>query len=109
MKALNREQLQKRKEKAVRFVRDVLDDPDRAAEIEDEDLDDYAQRKKVQIINPTRRRTSMPTSKQLRQRIRELEEENQDLSDQLDAVAEIVSPDEEEEEESGEIEKDDQD
>ena len=36
MKALTRDQVQSRKEKAVRFTRDVLDDPDRADEIADE-------------------------------------------------------------------------
>jgi len=55
VKQLTREQVEARKEKAVRFVRDVLDDPDRAHEIEDEDVEDYAERRKFQIINPTRR------------------------------------------------------
>ncbi len=45
MKVLSLEQLEKAKEKAVRFVRDVLDDPDRANEIEDELLEDYAERR----------------------------------------------------------------
>jgi len=107
VKALTREQLQSRKERAVRFVRDVLDDPDLAAEIEDEDLEEYAAHKKIRIINPKRSKEQMPTSRQLRQRIRELEEENQDLSEQLDAIAEIVTPSEEEEEE--EIEENGQD
>ena len=49
MKALTRHQLQARKEKAVRFIRDVLDDPDRADEIEDESLEEYAERRKIQI------------------------------------------------------------
>ena len=46
MKPLTREQIEARKEKAARFVRDVLDDPERAAEIEDESVDDYAERRK---------------------------------------------------------------
>jgi hypothetical protein len=41
MKTLNRGQLESRKEKAVRFVRDVLGDPDQADEIADESLEDY--------------------------------------------------------------------
>jgi hypothetical protein len=100
VKTLTREQLQKRKEKAVRFVRDVLDDPDRAAEIDDEDLEDYAARKKLQIINPNRSKNSMATTRELQKRIRKLEEENQELSDQLDAISDIVSPDEEDEDET---------
>ena len=34
-----------------RFVRDVLHDPDRAKEIEEESLDDYAERRKIALIN----------------------------------------------------------
>jgi hypothetical protein len=56
---LTREQLQSRKDKAVRFVRDVLDDPERASDIEDEDLEDYAVRKKVVLTNSRRSKKSM--------------------------------------------------
>jgi hypothetical protein len=59
VKALTREQLQSRKDKAVRFVRDVLDDSERASEIEDEDLEDYAERKKLLLTNSRRRTKSM--------------------------------------------------
>ena len=38
MKTLTRQQLGRRKEQAVRFTRDVLEDDDRADEIEDESL-----------------------------------------------------------------------
>jgi hypothetical protein len=92
VKTLTREQLQSRKEKAVRFVRDVLGDPDRAAEIEEEDLEEYAAHRKVQIINPAKKGKNMATNNQLRQRIRELEEENTELNDQLEAIQDIVSP-----------------
>jgi hypothetical protein len=40
-KFLTREQLEGRKEKAVRFTRDVVGDPDRADEIAEESLEDY--------------------------------------------------------------------
>jgi hypothetical protein len=43
MKQLTRAQLQGRKEKAVRFTRDILGDPARADEIEAESLEDYAE------------------------------------------------------------------
>ena len=43
LKSLTREQLQSRKEQAVRFTRDVPGDPDRAEEIADESLEDYAE------------------------------------------------------------------
>jgi hypothetical protein len=102
VKSLTREQLQGRKDKAVRFVRDVLDDPERADQIEAEDLEDYAARRHVELINPTRRKTMANggngRSKQdLLDEIDELQQENRDLQDQLDAIADIVSPEEEEE------------
>jgi hypothetical protein len=49
---LTREQIQGRKDKAVRFVRDVVGDPDRAAEIEAEDVEAYAERRKLRLKNP---------------------------------------------------------
>jgi hypothetical protein len=100
VKSLTREQLQPRKDKAVRFVRDVLDDPERASEIEDEDLEDYADRRHIELINP-RRTQSMAnggngrTKQDLLDDIADLQAENQDLQDQLDAIADIVSPEEE--------------
>ncbi len=110
---LTRAQLEGRKEKAVRFVRDVLGDPDRADEIADESLEDYAERRKFEITNP-RRRAIMPRKTiedyraevaELKDQLGELEEENESLQDQLDQVAEIVAPEEEEEEpEEGEEE-----
>jgi len=98
MKALTRGQLASRKEKAVRFVRDVLGDADRADEIEDESLEDYAERRKMKIVGNPRRGTTMPTKEELMQRIKELEEENDELQDQLDQVADIVAPPEDEDE-----------
>jgi len=100
VKALTREQLQSRKDRAVRFVRDALDDSERADEIEDESLEDYAERRKFELINP-RRNTRMPntdsrTKNELLDEIDQLHQENADLQDQLDAIADIVAPPEEE-------------
>jgi hypothetical protein len=103
VKSLTREQLESRKDKAVRFVRDVLDDPERADEIEDEDLEDYAERRHIELANP-RRTESMAnggngrTKQDLLDEIADLQADNQDLQDQLDAIADIVSGPEEEEE-----------
>jgi hypothetical protein len=52
VQALTRYQLQARKEKATRFTRDVLGDPDRANEIEGESLENYAERRKIALSNP---------------------------------------------------------
>jgi hypothetical protein len=102
---LTREQAQARKDAVVRFVDNVLGDPDRADEIEEADLEDYAARRKIQLVNS--RRSGMPegnggngrTKQELLDEIDDLQQENQDLRDQLDAIADIVAPPEEEEEE----------
>ena len=72
MKPLTRNQLEGRKEKAVRFTRDVLGDPDRADEIADESLEDYAERRKVKVINSFQRKAIMPRN--------QTEERDQDSS-----------------------------
>lgn len=113
MKALTRTQLQSRKEKAVRFVRDVLGDPDRADEIGDESIEDYAARRKIQLTNPTRRRNAiMATTKskaELEAEIDDLKDENAELQDQLDTIADIVAPADEDEEQDGDGEEEDDD
>ncbi|MGA7058319.1 MAG: hypothetical protein WBY78_12875, partial [Terriglobales bacterium] len=90
---LTRNQIESRKEKAVRFVRDVLGDSDRANEIESESTDAYAERRRIAIVNPRggmvmAKRTE--TREELKERVRELEGENESLQDQLDAIADIV-------------------
>lgn len=110
MKRLRREQVESRKEKAARFTETVLGDSERAHEIRDESVEDYAERRKFEITNPTRRGI-MPRKtvddyreevQDLKEQIRDLENENETLQDRLDSVADIVAPEEEEEEEEGE-------
>ena len=101
MKTLTRKQLESRKAQAVRFTRDVLDDPDRAEEIEDESLEDYAERRHIQMQNPKGvRRMAIQTRREMLERIEELEQENEELQGQLDEIRDIIG--EEEEEEQGE-------
>ena len=103
VKRLSRDQIETRKEKAVRFVRDVLDDPERAAEIEDESIEDYAERRKFEIVNPRRRTNTVESKADLEQKIEELESENEKLQSRLDEILDIVAPPEDEaEEEDGE-------
>lgn len=115
MKPLTRTQLEGRKAQAVRFTRDVLGDPDRADEIDAESLEDYAERRKVKLLNPPNRRTAtMPrttkTKADLESEIADLQGENQELQDQLDAVADIVAPaDEDDDDETGDDASDDDD
>jgi len=105
MKQLTRAQLESRKAQAVRFTRDVLGDPERADEIEAERLEDYAERRKVKLINSSKTKgLIMARSKSkadLEAEISDLQDENQDLQDQLDAIADIVAPADEEEDEDG--------
>jgi uncharacterized protein YceH (UPF0502 family) len=89
MKTLTRKQVEQRKEQ---------DDPERAAEIEDESLEDYAARKRIQIQNPVRR-LRMASKRELEQQVEELEEEVDALNDRLDEITDLAAPEEEEEEE----------
>lgn len=115
-KILTRDQAQARKDKAVRFAENVLDDPNKADDIENEDLDDWAARKKIKLIdNPRERSSGMANSSwskdDLLARIGELESENADLQDALDSIADIASPamDEDEDEDPDGTDGDDQD
>jgi hypothetical protein len=110
VKRLTREQVEARKEKAATFTESVLGDSDRADAIRDESLESYAERRRFEITNPTRRR-NMPRGsrdpqreqiRDLKEQIRDLEEENESLQDQLDTIAEIVAPDESENDEDPE-------
>jgi hypothetical protein len=96
VKSLTREQVQSRKDKAVRFLENVLDDPERAAEVADEDVEAYADRKHIEIVNLGRTRNMANgngrTKQDLLDEINDLRAENQDLQDALDAVADIVAP-----------------
>ena len=101
------------KAKAVRFVRDVLEDDDRADEIEDETPEEYAERKGIRIVeNPSdgqlrfERSTTMPTKEELEERVAELEEENATLNDKLDSILTIAGCEPELEDDDGEQEDD---
>jgi cell shape-determining protein MreC len=94
------DQIEAMKEKAARFVRDVVGDPERAAEFEAMSPEEYAAGKRIEIKNPAsanssrairRLQMARPTYKDLKDRIDELEDENQDLNDKLDSVMDIVA------------------
>ena len=120
MKRLRREQVEGRKEKAARFTETVLGDSERAEEIRDESVEEYAARRKFEIANPERR-AAMPRKTKtiedyrdeiagLKDQIGELEEENENLQGQLDEITDIVAPeDEDEDEEEEDEEEQDQD
>jgi hypothetical protein len=103
MKALTREQLEKRKEKAVRFAREVREDHELADQIEGESLEEYAEHRHIKLLNPTRKVIPMavPTRRELMEGIEELESQNEDLQERLDEISDLAASEEEEEEESG--------
>lgn len=110
-KVMTRQQAQTSKDRGERFVRTVLDDDERADDLADESLEDWADRKGVRIANPRRvsphiLERSVTVAKgqskaDLQDRIKELEDENADLNQQLDDVTDkvedlldLVAPDE---------------
>ena len=100
-KVLTRDEAQSKKDKAFRFVRDALDDPDHADAIADEDLDDWIERKGVTIINQGERSLKMangngdPRSKaELLDTIDDLQQQVDDLEDVLSSIADLATPDE---------------
>ena len=113
MKMLTRDQLEKRKARAVRFARDVREDDDLADAIEDESLEEYAQKRRIKLSNPNNEGgmyMPVPTRSELIQRIRDLKEENRELQDRLDQISDLVSPEEgDEDEEQDEDEDNDRD
>ena len=96
MKTLTRKQLEARKAQAVRFVRDVLEDDDKADDIEDESLEDYAEHRHIKLANPKgATHMAAPTRQELLDRIEELETENEGLQSQLDEIRDIIGDDDE--------------
>ena len=78
----------------------VLGDDKRADEIERETLEEYAERKRIRLVNRTRgvRKMAVKTRHELLDRIEELEGENEDLQSRIDEIADLVAPDEDESE-----------
>lgn len=97
------------KRKAVSFTENVLEDPDRAAEIEAESVEDYADRKKFLIENPNREDT-MPetmTKDQLEELLDDVGEKldqaldpkltREELVELVEQASDLIEGDEEEE------------
>jgi hypothetical protein len=95
-KILTRDQAEARKAAAARFALNVLKDPDKAGDIESEDLDDWIERKGITLIDNPRERSlqvanSNMSKDELLDYVDELEAENSDLQDALDSIADIVA------------------
>ena len=75
----------------MRFTPDVREDNDRADEIEDESLEEYADDRHIRLSNPKgARKMAVPTRRELLDRIDELEAANEDLQSRLDEISDIV-------------------
>ena len=94
-KQLTYAQVEERKRKAEQFLRDVKDDADRADEVSDESVEDYAERRHFDIIdNPLGRIKTMPngtpSKADLMDQIQDLQDENDALQSQLDAISDVL-------------------
>lgn len=111
------DQLEAMRQKAVRFLEDVVGDSDKADEFDDMSTEDYAAHKGITVKNPRlspsinykgeiATMASQLTRAQLLERVSELEDENEDLTDRLDSISAIVGDDDDEDEDD---EDDDED
>jgi hypothetical protein len=76
-------------------------EPDRNLrnEVEGETVRGYSEFRRVTIRNPKGAKPMpVPTRRELLDRIKELEGENEDLQSQLDEIADIVTPEEDDDE-----------
>lgn len=117
MKSRTFRQVEATKQKAENFTRNVLGDDERADEIAAESVEDYAERKRLTIENPSLEGRKMSTKRE-----RELLEENkaqatmiEELETELDTLRGAVSkaaallPDEDEDESDEESDDEDED
>lgn len=94
--------------KAVRFLRDVVGDPDRAEEFESMSPQDYAEHKGVEIVanpNLVERKVNRMTRKSradLEAELKDLQGYVEELEDKIDTIADVVAEGDEEEDEEEE-------
>jgi hypothetical protein len=100
--------IERKQAKAVQFLRDVADDPDKADEFESMSPEEYAEDKGIKIVaNPYQRtihcgEEPIMTKQEMEGRIAELEESNEDLQSRLDSIIDIVQPVDDADDECGE-------
>jgi hypothetical protein len=121
------------KKRAVSFTRSVLEDDDRADEIEEESLQDYAERKGITIVEnpgPVKEKSKMAQAGRLKTMAGNTKAELEEMLDQvctlasdaldpastrkqlveaLQGIYDIVGPEDEDEEDDDEEETDDDD
>ena len=100
MKPMTRRKLERRNAHTVPTTRKAEPDRNLRNEVAGETLKGYSEFKRVTIRYPKGANPMpVPTRRELTERIKELESENEDLQTQIDEIAEIVTPEEEEGEE----------
>src|SRR5262245_52207580 len=111
MKTRTLKQVEAAQRKAVLAAHNLLQDDDRADEIEAMTPEEYAESKSIEIVsNPSHSKTKgkimATTVKELRARIRDLEDENEELVDTLSTIRGLADSEIEEDEEEAEEEDD---
>jgi hypothetical protein len=116
MKQRTFQQVQIAKQKAESFVREVLGNESRAGEIAAESVEDYAERKRVTIKNPTVKERAMASKREREleavktfqgEMIEQLEEELDTLRAAVRSTAALVPDDDDDEEDSEDGDSDD--
>ena len=95
---LTRDQAQARKDAAVRFAENYLDDVGLADDIESEDLDSWVARKRITLVDNSGKRSPKmangsadPRSKsELLDTIDDLQQQIDDLNDTLDSIMDLA-------------------
>ena len=114
MKTKTLDQVTAMQRKAVRFLRDIVGDEDKADEIESLSPDEYAERKRVQVVvaanpksNPRRMTMTRKTRAELEDEVRELKDYVGELEEKLETIADLVGEEDEDEEEDEDDDGDD--
>lgn len=84
---LTYEQIGGRKDKAARFLRDVLGDSDRADEVEAESVEDYAARRHFVLANPRGRGVN---TMQQREKLEDVLSDRDALVDKLESIRDEI-------------------
>jgi hypothetical protein len=100
----------RRRNTRAQFLRDVVGDDDGAEDFDDISVEDYAQKKNIQLVNAGESSLMASgngrTKDELLDEVDELTQENQDFEDQLDAIADIVSLPADEDDDDGDDDDD---
>ena len=83
-KSLTQDHVERRQARAVQFTRDVVGDPDLADEIEELSTEVYAERKRLQLANPKKRKEVKNNM------VRQTEQKLDELAQKVDSLIEAI-------------------